>query len=115
KAVSCRQGISVGSRSSRARAESWRGSELSMNRFSNSGTAPTPTTGLNQGFFAFLTARERQIATFLLEPGNEKVIAECLRISPHTPHTHLNHMYRKLGVHSRIEAMSRLLGSPPKR
>jgi DNA-binding CsgD family transcriptional regulator len=56
-----------------------------------------------------LSDREAQIAQLLLGPDNrEDVIAGMLAISPHTVHTHLERLYRKLGVTSRCQVVARL-------
>lgn len=52
---------------------------------------------------AGLTAREREIIALLLTDAKECAIAEQLCISPHTVHTHVNRVYRKLGVASRVQ------------
>lgn len=45
-----------------------------------------------------LTQREREIVQLLLEGHREAQLGPLLRISPHTAHTHLGRIYRKLGV-----------------
>ena len=55
-----------------------------------------------------LSEREAQIARALLEDESEAAIAADLRISPHTVHTHLDRLYRKLTVRSRCQAIARL-------
>ena len=49
-----------------------------------------------------LSGREVQIARAILEDQKEASIALHLGISPHTVHTHLERLYRKLGVSSRL-------------
>jgi len=50
-----------------------------------------------------LSLRELQILQQLLDDKKETVIATSLGISPHTIHTHIERLYRKLGVRSRVE------------
>lgn len=47
-----------------------------------------------------LTPRESQIVRSLFQGLDEKQIAVRLEISPHTVHTHLGRLYRKLEVDS---------------
>lgn len=51
-----------------------------------------------------LTRREVEILGILTLGASNGVIADKLFISPHTVRTHLNHIFRKLGVASRLEA-----------
>ena len=56
-----------------------------------------------------LSEREAQIARLLLSDDNrEDTIATVLAISPHTVHTHLERLYRKLGVTSRCHVVARI-------
>jgi DNA-binding CsgD family transcriptional regulator len=56
-----------------------------------------------------LSEREAQIARLLLSDDNrEDTIAAVLAISPHTVHTHLERLYRKLGVTSRCHVVARI-------
>ena len=55
-----------------------------------------------------LSLRERQISECILEDRKESDIAERLQISPHTVHTHLERLYSKLGVTSRLQLVVRL-------
>lgn len=62
-----------------------------------------------------LTNREAEILAGIAQGNADKAIAENLYVSPLTVKTHLQHIYRKLGVKSRAEALSRalaLLGFP---
>ena len=56
-----------------------------------------------------LTARETDILQWLVEGFSEKRIAEKLFLSPLTVHSHIKHIYEKLHVHSKSEAVSRAL------
>jgi DNA-binding NarL/FixJ family response regulator len=56
---------------------------------------------------AELTARERQVLELLSEGHTMRQIATRLRISPRTVETHVGKIYRKLGVRTRVQAVSR--------
>lgn len=66
-----------------------------------------------------LSDREAQIASLILADQKELAIARRIGISIHTVHTHLERLYRKTGVASRVELVVRvyetfvdLLGAP---
>lgn len=50
-----------------------------------------------------LTTREAEIAVLLAAGASSQEVAERLRLSPHTVRRHTEHVYGKLGVHSRAE------------
>lgn len=50
-----------------------------------------------------MSHRERQIAQGILADRKELAIAHHLGVSAHTVHTHLERLYRKLGVGSRLQ------------
>jgi len=52
-----------------------------------------------------LTPREQQVFDYLCKGNVDKEIATALDISPWTVRSHLKHIFEKLKVHSRIEAM----------
>ncbi len=54
---------------------------------------------------AGLTAREVVVLRLLSEGRTAVSIAHALRVSPRTVHTHLSHVYRKLGVCDRMGAV----------
>jgi two-component system nitrate/nitrite response regulator NarL len=56
---------------------------------------------------AGLTARERQVLGLLSEGHTMRKIATLLGISPRTVETHVAKLYRKLGVRTRVQAVSR--------
>jgi DNA-binding NarL/FixJ family response regulator len=56
-----------------------------------------------------LTDREAEILLGIAQGKTNKTIAEDLYVSPLTVKTHLQRFYRKLGVESRAEALSRAL------
>ena len=66
-----------------------------------------PKTGLKS-----LTNTEAAVARLAAAGSTDRQIAEKLFISPHTAHTHLRHIFEKLGVNSRVH-LSRLIGRGP--
>ncbi len=56
-----------------------------------------------------LTDREMDILLGIARGRTNKQIAARLYVSPFTVKTHLQHVYRKLAVRSRTEALSRVL------
>jgi DNA-binding CsgD family transcriptional regulator len=63
------------------------------------------TTNLHSADIS-LTDREREILRLLATGRLIKEFAAVLSISPHTVNSHLKHLYDKLGVSSRAEAIS---------
>lgn len=55
-----------------------------------------------------LSDRESQVVRCLLRDEPESVIADELRISPHTVHSHLERLYRKLHARSRCQVVIRI-------
>ena len=55
-----------------------------------------------------LSVRESQILRCILKDEPEALIADRLDISQHTVHTHLERLYRKLGVNSRCQTTVRV-------
>jgi DNA-binding NarL/FixJ family response regulator len=68
--------------------------------------AATATTLWARG----LSSREQEVAGCLLAGWSEKDIADRLGIMYDTLHVHLVRIYKKLGVHSRKQAVAKLLG-----
>jgi two-component system, NarL family, nitrate/nitrite response regulator NarL len=64
--------------------------------------SPPPTPGLVSN----LTRREQDVFQLLVEGLDQKTIATRLCISPRTVGTHTEHIFAKLGVHSRSEAVA---------
>ncbi len=58
-----------------------------------------------------LSCREAEIAHGLLDDASEAAIADRLGISSHTVHTHIERLYRKLGVGSRCQVAVRLFAA----
>lgn len=56
---------------------------------------------------ADLTSREQQVLELLSEGQTMRQIATRLSISPRTVETHVAKLYRKLGVRTRVQAVSR--------
>ena len=60
-----------------------------------------------------LTTREELVLKQLAKGWRYKEIASDLGVGVETVHTHIRHIYRKLHVTSRTEAVVRYLGSKP--
>lgn len=56
-----------------------------------------------------LTSREREILNLLVEGHLYKEIADQLQVSGHTVHFHIRHIYRKLQVRSRAQAVAKVM------
>ena len=54
-----------------------------------------------------LTAQERRVLAYLAQPARYQDIADSLGISINTVRTHIRHIYAKLGVSKRREAVAR--------
>jgi DNA-binding CsgD family transcriptional regulator len=57
-----------------------------------------------------LTLREEEILRLLARGSRSKEIADELRIGTGTVNTHVRHIYEKLHVRSRAEAVARFVG-----
>jgi DNA-binding CsgD family transcriptional regulator len=57
-----------------------------------------------------LTPREAQVALLLATGSTVVAIAASLHVSPHTVRRHIEHVYQKLGVHTRVEVGAALRG-----
>jgi len=53
-----------------------------------------------------LTAREIQVLQQMASGKTYREIAEYLALSPHTVRRHMEHIYKKLGVQSKIQAVN---------
>lgn len=58
-----------------------------------------------------LTSREFDVLKLIVDGKNYHQIAEDLNISPQTVRTHTNNLYRKLGVHTKLEAANLVLSN----
>lgn len=63
----------------------------------------SPDVWLQIGQRLVLSERELQIVQCIFDDRHENQIARELDISGHTVHTHLERLYHKLGVGSRVE------------
>lgn len=61
-----------------------------------------------------LSERESQILALLAEGLPNKQISDRLAISSSTVRTHLMHIYKKLNVHCRTEAVAKYLRAEPR-
>jgi len=55
-----------------------------------------------------LTPSERRVAEMAAEGMSNKEIAQALFVTANTVHTHLRHVYQKLGIGSRAQLAGRL-------
>ncbi|NMO92395.1 response regulator transcription factor [Actinomycetospora sp. TBRC 11914] len=67
--------------------------------------------GRDAGPLARLTARESEVLDALGEGLGNREIAEYLDMSYNTVRTHINEVFRKLGVHTRVDAVRTLRGA----
>ena len=56
-----------------------------------------------------LTSRERDIIDLIIEGNTNKDIAKKLNISIHTVNTHVEHIFLKFNVHSKIELTIKII------
>jgi DNA-binding NarL/FixJ family response regulator len=56
--------------------------------------------------FSRLSRREREVLRLIAEGATQAQMAAALYLSPHTVRTHVQNVIQKLGVHSRVEAVS---------
>jgi two-component system nitrate/nitrite response regulator NarL len=63
---------------------------------------------------AKLSKREREIVEHVLRGDTLKVVAGKLGISFHTVNAQMKRVYKKLGVHSRVELIITIRGLKPK-
>ena len=56
-----------------------------------------------------LTNAEKEIFKLIAEGKKKREIAGCLHLSVHTVKTHIEDVYRKLGVHTAAAAVAKLL------
>jgi DNA-binding NarL/FixJ family response regulator len=67
----------------------------------------TSTTAPDDG--KQLSPRERDVLDYLVKGYSYKEVAEQMRISYSTVHTHIEHIYQKLHVQSRAQAVAKFL------
>lgn len=71
------------------------------------GPAPDPEPALRQALSDALTERERQILDHVAAGMSNREMAECLNLSRWTIDSHIRHIYDKLAVSSRTQALRR--------
>ena len=74
-----------------------------IGEFAARAKAPHDVGGLDE-----LTDREQEVLALVADGLSNAEIAARLWVSPATVRTHLDHVYAKLGVHSRMAAVARL-------
>ncbi len=62
-----------------------------------------------QAEYIQLTDKEKEVLKYLVEGHSYKMIAEKVFLSFHTVHTHLRHVYEKLHVNSKGEAINKAI------
>lgn len=67
----------------------------------------TVTVGLIEMGVGPITRREAEVLHLLLQGKATKEVAASLHISTATVQKHLKNIYRKLGVHNKIEALQK--------
>ncbi len=72
-----------------------------------------PQASPEKNMVANLTQREREILDRLVSGASYKHIANAFGISVHTVNNHIRHIYEKLHVNSRAEAMAKVMGLGP--
>ncbi|RIK98953.1 MAG: DNA-binding response regulator [Proteobacteria bacterium] len=78
-----------------------------LQRFAQAAPAATPATGA----VVELSAREREVLTYIVKGFSYAEIARLLSLSTHTVATHVRRIYGKLEVHSRGEAVYEALAT----
>jgi DNA-binding CsgD family transcriptional regulator len=58
-----------------------------------------------------LTKREKEVVALLVSGASTRAIAEQTKLTVATVHTYLKRIYSKLGVHSRVELVARMVGT----
>ncbi|MDH5673168.1 MAG: LuxR C-terminal-related transcriptional regulator [Myxococcales bacterium] len=58
-----------------------------------------------------LTKREKEVVALLVSGASTRQIAEQTQLTVATVHTYLKRIYSKLGVHSRVELVARMVGT----
>jgi DNA-binding CsgD family transcriptional regulator len=58
-----------------------------------------------------LTKREKEVVSLLVSGASTRAIAEATKLTVATVHTYLKRIYSKLGVHSRVELVARMVGT----
>jgi DNA-binding NarL/FixJ family response regulator len=58
-----------------------------------------------------LTKREKEVVALLVSGASTRQIADQTKLTVATVHTYLKRIYSKLGVHSRVELVARMVGT----
>lgn len=58
-----------------------------------------------------LTKREKEVVALLVSGATTRSIADQTKLTVATVHTYLKRIYSKLGVHSRVELVARMVGT----
>ena len=69
---------------------------------------PLPGTPQGPDGRPLLTARQTRILQLVAAGNSDRAVARALGVSVRTVHTHLQHIYRALGVSSRTEALAHI-------
>ena len=67
---------------------------------------PVPDAPLDADGRPLLTPRQTRILQLVAAGSSDRAVARALKLSVRTVHTHLQHIYRALGVTSRTEALA---------
>ena len=84
----------------------------------STGSCAAPSSTLTAGAHTavlpqqLLTAQELQVAIAVGEGKTNKEAAAALFLSPKTIEFHLDHIYRKLGIHTRTQLARKILTGP---
>lgn len=81
---------------------------------STAGATPTRSAGAHTALqpHQLLTAQELQVAITVAQGKTNKEAAAALFVSPKTIEFHLDHIYRKLGIHTRTQLAYEMLARP---
>jgi two-component system, NarL family, response regulator DegU len=55
-----------------------------------------------------LTYREREVLDLVAEGKSNREVAQVLELTEYTINKHLNHIFKKLHVHKRMEAVQKI-------
>jgi two-component system nitrate/nitrite response regulator NarL len=68
--------------------------------------SPPPDDAADEGPLSLLTGREREVLILLVRGATSAEMARTLSVSDHTVRTHMQNLFAKLGVRSRVQAAS---------
>lgn len=78
-----------------------------LDAFETSNVMNTPQTDTTPAGFEPLSEREREVLTLIADGRSVPEIAQLFVVAPSTVKTHVKHIYRKLDVHNRVQAIAR--------